>query len=370
MKIGFDGKRYFHNETGLGNYSRNIVNALCQNFPEHQYVLFNPKKTSKKNQAPCSVVTPHGIWEKFPSLWRSLRPGKEAAKMKLDIYHGLSHDMPLQTDKRMQKIVTIHDLIFLRYPQHYATLERKIHTMKTRHSCKISDHIVAISKQTKRDLMEFYGVEEKKIKIIHQACNPSFGIKKNDTELKSIQKKHRLPRDFFLYVGRIEHRKNLELIVRTLPKDKADLVVVGNATGYAKGYFQKIKSIIQQRNMDGSVHFLRQVPMDDLCGIYQMAQALLYPSFFEGFGLPVLEALWSEIPVISSFASCLTEVGGRAPIYIDPNSADDLQKAMEQVLTMSLKDRNERVSKGLRHVEKFKSKKITQDLMNLYENGS
>ena len=370
MKIGFDAKRYFHNQTGLGNYSRNIIHALCEYFPENQYLLFNPKKRQSRSiyHSSYEEINPSGLWKKAPSLWRSLKLGAESATKGVDIFHGLSHDLSLGlSKKKFKKIVTIHDLIFVRFPKLYPYIERKLHIAKTKYSSKNSDLIIAISQQTKKDLIQYYGIPEKKIKVVYQPCNPIFGEEINTTIQKEIQRKYRLPTPFFLHVGRIEERKNLALIVEALPKGKANLVVVGRPTGYAKKYHQKVKSIIDKRGISSQVYFIENVPLRDLVGIYQMALALIYPSFFEGFGIPILEAFHSKTLVISSHTSCLREVGEDAALYIAPESREDLEHSINEVLYMSDEERTERIERGLRVSENFSPKKIATDLMQCYE---
>ena len=183
MRIGFDGKRAVQNFTGLGNYSRYIVDILCQFYPENKYVLYAPKKRENKRlnkltkqyrQLQLSYPTT-SFWKKLSSLWRVLGITRQLEKERIDIFHGLSNELPLNIHKsKVKSIVTIHDLIFLRYPQYYHSIDRNIYTYKFRKACENADRIIAISECTKRDIIEYFGIPADKIEVVYQGCDTSF----------------------------------------------------------------------------------------------------------------------------------------------------------------------------------------------------
>lgn len=176
LRIGFDAKRYFFNQTGLGNYSRTLIDSLGQYFPENEYLLYSPKQPSNSIQNNQNTIITPTDWEKqIPSFWRTFRLGKQISKDKLDIYHGLSQEFPYDIHKsKARKIVTIHDLIYLRYPQAYSYFDRKIHTAKLKFACEQADGIIAISEQTKKDIIYYCNTRPEKIKVIYPAVNPLF----------------------------------------------------------------------------------------------------------------------------------------------------------------------------------------------------
>ena len=201
MKIGFDAKRAFYNNSGLGNYSRTLLKNLTNYYADNEYHLYSPGMPESsfsnfvKEQRNIKVHTPqHFISKSFPSLWRSTGISSQLEQNGIGIYHGLSNELPLNiSGKKIKKVVSIHDLIFLRYPELYPRMDRTIYNYKFKKACEDADVIVAISKQTKQDLIEFYGVNEQKIKLIYQSCNELFYRETDNNQIKNTQEKYKLP---------------------------------------------------------------------------------------------------------------------------------------------------------------------------------
>src|SRR5436190_14553980 len=347
MNIGFDAKRAYHNNTGLGHYSRTLINLLLDYYPGHQYYLFNPKKSSRYNldRANLHEVLPSAFpGNMLTAAWRSSWVKKDLKRLNIDIYHGLSHEIPIGIKKTgIKSVVTIHDLIPEHYPEQYNPIDVKIYRKKFRYACEQADKIIAISNQTRQDIIDFYKIPGEKIEICWQSCSPLFSVKANEEEKKRISKKYELPPEFFLSVGSVVDRKNLLNVCKAffLLRNELDipLVVIGNGGKYK----QKVKDFILQHDLEKKIIFLSEIKeakidpgflsTPDLAVIYQLALAMIYPSFYEGFGAPVLEALWSRLPVITSNVSCLPEVGGPGALCVDPNSAGDLAEAIRKVYT-------------------------------------
>ncbi|SUX43694.1 glycogen synthase, Corynebacterium family [Chryseobacterium indoltheticum] len=207
MRIAFDAKRFFHNTSGLGNYSRDLVRILSKYYPENQYLLLNKNKSERgsdilENSDVTFIETSKG------TISRQFKMGKDAQKEGADIFHGLSGELPLQWDKKpIKKIVTIHDLIFVRYPQYYSFFDRKIHLWKFKKAANTADKIIAISEQTKRDIIQFLKVSESKIEVIYQGCHQAFKEQQSDEFIQKTKEKFNLPERFILNVGTIEERK-------------------------------------------------------------------------------------------------------------------------------------------------------------------
>lgn len=362
MKIAFDAKRFFHNTSGLGNYSRDLVRILSQYNPENEYLLLNKNKSERGAdilQRPNVefVETTKG------NLSRQLKMGKDAQKQNADIFHGLSGELPLKWDKKpIKKMVTIHDLIFVRYPQYYSFFDRKIHLWKFKKAVQIADEIIAISEQTKQDIIEFLKVPEHKITVIYQGCHQAFKEEQSDECKDATKVKFNLPERFILNVGTIEVRKNLLSIVQAIKDTEIPLVVVGKKTKY----FTKIEQYIKANKMEKQVHFLEGVSMDELAVIYKLADIFVYPSYFEGFGIPVIEALFSKTVAITSNTSCLPEAGGPDSVYIDPGNYLDVQSKIK-FLWDNESERKRRADKGFQFVQKFNDEPIAKELMKLYQ---
>ncbi|WP_326983418.1 glycosyltransferase family 1 protein [Chryseobacterium sp. MYb264] len=362
MKIAFDAKRFFHNTSGLGNYSRDLVRILSQFYPENDYVLLNKNK-SERGKDILEKKNVHFIETSKGKLSRQLKMGKDAQKQNADVFHGLSGELPLKWDsKPIKKIVTVHDLIFVRYPQYYSFFDRKIHLWKFKKATSMADEVIAISEQTKQDIMDFLKVPESKITVIYQGCHNAFKEEQSEELIKAVKAKFQLPERFILNVGTIEDRKNLLSVVKAIKDTGIPLVVVGKKAKY----FRKIEDFIQKNKMEKQVHFLEGVSMDELAVIYKLADIFVYPSFFEGFGIPVIEALFSKTVTITSNTSCLPEAGGPDSVYIDPENYLDLQSKIK-FLWDNESERKRRADKGFDFVQKFNDEAIAKELMTLYQ---
>jgi len=374
MNIGFDAKRAYHNQTGLGHYSRTLIQSLAENFAEHSYYLFNPKPstTHKFTQKKIIEVLPQKLLhKKISAAWRSNFITKEIEQLQLDVFHGLSHELPLGLQKlSVKKIVTIHDLIFEKYPHQFPFIDRIIYRKKFKYACQVADTVIAISKQTKQDLIELYNVPEKKIEICYQSCNPAFSIKSTPQELATVKEKYNLPNAYLLYVGSIIERKNLLLICKALKKLNSDmpLVVIGDGKEYKKN----IQRYLHQNNLTDKVIFLNDKPIIqkhdisiDLPAIYQLADVFIYPSIYEGFGIPILEALQSCTPVITTNVSCMPETGGNAAYYIDTDDDEALAHAITTITTTA-SIKNKMIQNGYLHASNFTNKKCAEKVMQVY----
>ncbi len=379
MNIGFDAKRAYHNNTGLGYYSRTLINLLADRYPEHAWYLFNPKP-SKRYQFRGSIheILPQGAMKMFPSVWRSSRVTADLRRLGIDLYHGLSHEIPVGIRKSgTRSVVTIHDLIHERFPEQYKAIDRRIYTSKYKYACANADHVIAISQQTKDDIIQYYHTPAEKITVCYQSCSPLFGIVAGDFDKQRIRMKYSLPEHFFLSVGTINDRKNLLNVCKAVfllrEELPVPLVVIGRGSGT---YFDKVKDFILQHHLERRIIFLSEDPKakedktwlvtEDLPVIYQLATAMVYPSFFEGFGAPVMEALWSRLPVITSNVSCLPEVGGDAAYYVDPNSSQEIAEGMRRIF-LDKAIAKDMQAKGLIHAQDFTPEKYAASVMEVYE---
>lgn len=367
MRIGFDGKRFFHNNTGLGNYSRSLIKVLSRYFPENQYLLYNPKPTNKHtlhdfNKSVIEILPEGFFFKKFKSLWRLTFVTKKIKKQNIAIFHGLSGEIPLGLSKKIKKVVTIHDLIFIRYPNLYSFFDRKTHFLKFKYAAQKSDVVVAISQQTKNDIVSFLKIPENKIKVIYQGCNAVYKEVFSEIEIENTLKKHQLPKEYILNVGTIEKRKNLLILLKSITKTNKNVVVIGKKTAY----FKEIWSFIVSNHLEKQVFFLKDLTLEEMAIIYQKATLFVYPSVFEGFGIPIIEALYSKTAVVTSVGSCFSEAGGDYSTYINPENSDELRNAIDLLWENPTK-RDEIQEKGFEFVQKFNDDIIAKKWQNLYQ---
>ncbi|MFN5629335.1 MAG: glycosyltransferase family 4 protein [Bacteroidota bacterium] len=372
MNIAFDAKRAFTNNTGLGNYARTLIQGLVANKPNNNYYLFSPRKSPSafldfiNSYNNVSIILPPS---NFPTLfhatWRSFVIPNSYRKLDVDIFHGLSNELPLEfcKNKKTKKIVTIHDLIFVRYPKLYNAVDCRIYATKVKKACKSADLVVAISEQTKRDLIEFYHIPEQKIKVAYQSCNPIFFDEPKENELNKFKKEFNLPADFLLYIGTIEERKNLLGLVKAIKQSKFDipLVIVGNK----RDYYKQVMQFVADNNFSDRLIFLENISTQQLMYLYNLAKIYISSSIFEGFGIPIIEALASKVPVIAHKDSCFPEAGGAYTEYTDVLNSELFSATIDKVL----EDENLRkqmIEKGSEHVQKFTLNNTSTAMYNLY----
>ena len=249
----------------------------------------------------------------------------------VQLFHGLSGELPLGIHKSgIKSVVTIHDLIFLRHPEFYHWLDTKLYTWKFRQTIREADHVIAISECTKRDIIELGQVDERKISLIYQSYSPKYSDQISDTQKETVRQSYNLPKRFILNVGSIEERKNILLAVKALPylPDDLSLVIVGRHTTYT----DKVLEYARKHNQSHRIHVLHGVPNDSLPILYAMAETFVYPSRYEGFGIPIIEAIRRGLPVVACTGSCLEEAGGPDSLYVDPDDEQGMANAIQQTL--------------------------------------
>lgn len=374
MRIAFDAKRAFRNNTGLGHYSRNLLNALFANYPQHEYYLMTPK-TGPLFQPPAAAnihtELPGGLYKPFPSLWRSNGVRHDLSRLCIDLYHGLSHEIPVGLPRTgIRSIVTMHDLIFERYPRQYKAMDVAIYRKKFRYAANHADLVIAISRQTAMDLQSYYNVPESRVRVCYQSCNPAFSHWLDDEQLKSVREKYALPQQYLLSVGSVIERKNLLTVCKSLHALKGRLDIPLAVIGAGGEYMKQVKSYLQANGLSDKVLWLSERPGgvagQDMPAIYQAARLMLYPSIFEGFGIPILESLWSRLPVITGNVSCMPETGGDAARYVDPYDVDAMALAIHEVVNDE-ELRRGMIERGLRHASGFTPELCAANVMKLYE---
>lgn len=368
-RIGYDAKRLFNNFTGLGNYSRTLLRNLATYYPDEEYFLFTPN-VQRTDQTKYFLDSPMYSVQQPTQLrrllWRSWGMTHDLRRHKIDLFHGLSHEIPFSlANSGIPSVVTIHDLIFQHYPEQYRWTDRLIYDYKFRYACDHADHIVAISESTKQDIMQFYGTPEDKITVVYQSCHEGFMTQTTAKAQARVLEKYQLPDTYLLYVGSLITRKNLLGIIEALHRLPADLrlplVIVGNGDAYK----QRVVDLATRYQLQHLLHFIRPA-FSDLPALYQHAQIFLLPAFYEGFGIPVLEALFSETPVITSNVSSLPEAAGPDAALVDPHSPDAIADAITTLLT-DTERRAAQVAAGYAYAQRFNGETLTDQMMDIYQ---
>ncbi len=350
MQIGFDAKRYFHNHTGLGNYARTLVDGLKKNFSECQYRLYDEK-----------------------TLRRTFSQGALAQREGCDLYHGLSNEIPLDSVKiGIPTLVTIHDVAWRTFPDMYHRIDRMLYDWKYGWAARHATRVVAISESTKRDVQRFYGVPDERISVVYQPVQELFYTPMDEalaweTASSSIPG---LPRDFLLSVGSVNSRKNLMAVLQAMSlipaENRMPLVVVGSG----REYMEKCRSFAEQHLRKGDVRWLSQLnDSKRLQALYTCARVMVYPSFYEGFGLPVVEAALQGTPVLTSTISSLPEAAGPDACLVDPHAKDAPLQMAEHLNTLcSDRTKAEQIGKAMQTYARntFAPDILMKQMMDLY----
>lgn len=368
MRIGYDAKRAFNNRAGLGVHSRTLIDNMLRYHPEDDYHLYTPSIALTDiydSYQHIDNISIHQAMGMSKSYWRSWSITDDLTNHNIDIYHGVSHEIPRNIQKvGCASVVTIHDVIFKKFPRYFPLTDRIVYDQKWKHAIATADKVIAVSESTKNDILEYYPIPNDKIEVVYSSCHPRFY--QSDTE--DSNSGAALPSEYILSVGSIEPRKNYETLLRALAqipaKSRPHLVIVGR--GKTK-YVSKINDLIMRLGFTHQVTILSDVTDDNIRAIYQGAAAFIYPSYYEGHGLPITEALYCGVPVVASSTSSMPEAGGPDCIYIDPLDAEELAHAIRLVLT-DTPLRNKMVVNGLAYAqEKFDPKRVTDQMYAVYK---
>ena len=371
MIIGFDAKRIVRNGTGLGNYGRTLVNDLSAldafdlrlYAPDNGITQLRSQILGRPNVTFC--YPRHAPTAIGKALWRSHGIVKQLVKDGVNIYHGLSGELPVGISKAgIRSIVTIHDLIFMRHPEYYNRTDVKIYTKKFFNTINEADRIVAISECTKRDICELGEVDPKRVDVIYQSCSPRFSEEPDATKMWAVRDKYVLPDRYVLCVGSIEERKNVLLAIKALHHlpDDVSLVIVGRQTSYS----DLVHEYVLEHRMHSRVQMLHNVPDDDLPALYRMADCFVYPSRYEGFGIPIIEAISQGLPVVACTGSCLEEAGGPDSLYVSPDDPEAMAHALTQVL-YGAPERQQRIERSQQYIRRFENNDAACQMAALYQ---
>ena len=358
--IAFDAKRIVRNGTGLGSYGRTLVNDLA-NYPL-ELRLYAPDMG--RDDLRQQIADRENVTFCYPkstafgkALWRSHGIVSDLKRDGVQLYHGLSGELPLGIRKSgIKTVVTIHDLIFLRHPEFYQWIDTKIYAWKFRKTLQEADHIIAISQCTKRDIIELGGVDDNKISLIYQSCSPRFA-QMADSPLRT-------PGRYILSVGSIEARKNILLAIKALPHlpQELQLVIVGRKTPYA----DEVMAYARKYHLDHRVVMRHGVSDEALPALYAGAEAFVYPSVYEGFGIPIIEAISSGLPVVACTGSCLEEAGGPHCLYVAPDDALGMANAIKKCLK-GASGRDNRIRRSQDYIRRFAGHDVAGQVFELYQ---
>lgn len=365
MRVGYDAKRAFANATGLGNYARTLIQGVEQECPAWQLYLFTPyQKISFATNA--RVITPRGpLMQALHPLWRSYFLTGEIKNLQLDLFHGLGHEIPYGVYRSTRTVATIHDLIYLLRPQDFNWPDRTIYDYKFRYSARHAHKILTFTEDTKQNLIHYFKVPEAKIKIIPQSCHPAFLQRYPPREIAQCLKKFKIHRPYIHFVGSFIPRKkpweSLSAFQQIAHEVDLDLVMIGQ--GPLK---KKCQLFVQEKGLTRRVHFIAPSSPQEMAKCYQGSQLLLYPSVAEGFGIPILEAHFSQTAVMTSPYSCLPEIAGKYAYYADPDKLPEFVAVLKSAINSS-SERGQFAQHSYQWAQQLTPSKVIQQLIQCYQ---
>jgi len=378
MKIGIDISQLAFPGTGSAVYTENLVRNLLKE-KKNEYVLFfsslrqPPPKDFKSKNFKFPPLLLEQLWNRFHVLPIEKLIGR------VDVFHTSDW---LEPPSQYPKVTTIHDLIIYKYPERFerrgghdivANFERKLKWVK-----KESALIISVSESTKQDIVDILKISPRKIRVIHEAPGEAYQKRVSTARVKQIKEKYQIKTDYVLMVGTREPRKNLERAIEafnlvvsdqwsvtrnqssvTAHQSPLTLVIAGKF-GWGK---ELMTEDSRQKTVDSNIKLLGYVAEEDLPGLYAGAQVFVYPSLYEGFGLPILEAMASGCPVVTSNISSMPEVAGDAAILVNPGKTEEIARGIQK----ALENKEELIKKGRARAQEFSWEKTAQETLKVYQ---
>ena len=377
MSIYLDVSAAVHLRAGLGRYAQSLARALVAAYPGRFALFYNRERGVKPlaglEHLPTRTVTlSYKPWRMLIWLGQLTRVGFDRYLPDAELFHAMEHLLPPLRD--VPTVLTVHDLIFRHLPAYHKSLNRWYLKLTMPLYCRRATHIIAVSRHTRCDLMSAYGLPSDRITVIHEAPDPHFRPQPVE-EIRRVRGKYTLPEHFILSLGTIEPRKNYGRLIEAFSWLKHEhqsanrwlntggwkLVICGGKGWLYQSFFRRL----EESGLGREVILLGRVPDEDLPALYSAATLFVFPSLYEGFGLPVLEAMACGTPVACSRSSSLPEVGGTAARYFSPHSAEGMGRIMYEVLRDEALQAEMR-KRGFEQAERFSWQRMAEETMAVY----
>lgn len=371
--IALDVRKLLRPKTGIGNYISELIDHLIALNSGFKYLLLGDRPV-RPGEIPsnCEYVALGRFYREdgklaqlYSPLWLNVLVSRYLNQRKVALFHGPNFVVPVNAD--CPCVNTVHDLAFLKVPQAYTQIYRRYMIFQVQNAVRHSALVIANSEATKNDLISLMQVPKDKIVVIHHGVNSKFQPRRDFEFLKGIRTRFNLPLRFLLSVGVIEHRKNLETLFRAAKTLIAEGLTDGVVLAGKKGLgAEKIRQYAINLDIGDRVHWLGYVADDLLVGLYNLAQCLVYPSWYEGFGMPILEAMACGCPVVASDVSSIPEAAGNAALLFPPSDSNLLEIKLRQLLT-SEQLRSEMIIRGRTWVSQFTWEKTAEKHLAVYQ---
>jgi glycosyltransferase involved in cell wall biosynthesis len=366
MRIAFDGTTLTPGRTGVGYYTEHLLQHLAQEVEGtgHELIVISNQPIDTAQPLPRHVQVYDR--QRFPLrvAWMQLLAGRVVNEIRADVAHFTNGMIPLGTSAA--RVVTIHDMSLKLHPECHPLRRRLINRPLARVAAQLADAVVTVSQSARRDLLAFYRIPETRVSVSHEAAGPGFTVISDGMKRARIRLRYALPERFVLYVGAIEPRKNLLRLVDAFAAARRqglahELVCVGPYGWSSRGLYDHVDRLGLRR----LIHFTGYVPAEDLPVIYNLAEIFVFPSIYEGFGLPVVEAMACGTAVVTSSTSSLDEIAAQAALTVDPYEVEALTAA---IVTVGKDDdlRRELSRRGLVRAREFSWSRAAKEMLALY----
>lgn len=373
LRIGFDAIRALHNTTGLGNYARGVLRGLHHAARQHEMYLYasKPPAAEFRDFAPEIEAQLHLPEDASTPLaratWRTFRLGRQVARDQVQLYHGLTHEIPRDLPRTgVPSVVTFHDLIYEKFPGYFPRFDRWSYRWRYRWSAVHANAIVAVSAQTRDDLVERYGVDIARITVVPPARDPTFGVTVPEAQRALVRAKFNLPPEFVLSLGTLEPRKNHDVLIRAVAAARQAAIPPLVLVGRDGGSEAELLATARRLGVADRVLVRTDVATSDLPALMQAATLFCYPSLAEGFGMPIVEALSAGTPVVAANGGCLVEAGGPGSRYVAARDAEAWASAMGDLAGNS-HARGQMRAAGLDHARHFDGDRVAARLLGVYD---
>ncbi|MCZ7567883.1 MAG: glycosyltransferase family 4 protein [Ardenticatenaceae bacterium] len=371
MNVTIDASPAVHQRAGLGRYAAELIRALAASSPaEERLTLLYTEPAAARPDAALAALPARPVPLGYKP-WRLLALAAHVTGLPqdglapgADLFHATDHLLPRM--RRVRTVFTLHDLIFLKYPEHHKGYNRTFLTLMMPRFLRAADHIIAVSEHTRRDAVAAYGLPADKITVIYEAAGACYRPAATPAALGDFRRRYGLPERYILHASTIEPRKNQQRLLDAYAALRAEfpgvgLVMVGRRGWLYDDFFARLTAL----GLEEQVIFPGFVPEADLPRFYQAADCFVYPSLYEGFGLPPLEALACGTPVICSDAASLPEVVGTAGLLVAPADTAALTAAIRRVLA-DPPLRADLAARGPRQAARFSWQRTAEETRAVY----
>src|SRR4051812_45554220 len=365
MRIAFDGTALRPGRTGVGYYTEHLLHHLAQTATNDELIVISNRAIDTTAPLPSRVrvaTPPRGV----PRLvWMQTLAVTALREVEADVVHFTNGMLPLMSP--VPTVVTIHDMSLRLYPRYHPARRVLLNRPLVDVAARRADAIITVSESAKRDIVRIYDLDARRVHVVHEAAAPSFQRVTDTAELDRVRRRYGLDERVILYVGTIEPRKNLPKLIDAFAERRRSgelqhqLVCVGPYGWLSRG----IEEQIARTNLAHAINFTGYVPFEDLPALYSLAEMFVYPSMYEGFGLPVVEAMACGTPVITSAAGALAEVGGSAIEQVEHLDADALGRAIV-ALARSRERRQELSAAGMTRAASFSWERAAGESLEIY----